>query len=188
MLDKFRIRQMAIRKGLGLTLKELATRAKTSYKTAVSWESKESPRRKDPDILLNICDVFREELVKQFPGFDFQRTEIKKYLENGTGSLGPAGKLLFEQPVSYGQTPERPQIEKSRKTGDLKTEETLHPLPMEGVGMHIGGDIVQDIMKSGTPVQKERLKKAGRLFLRTALAIAEEMDANPEEIAEQNER
>jgi transcriptional regulator with XRE-family HTH domain len=173
-LDKFRIRQMAIRKGLGLTLKELAARAKTSYKTAVSWESKESPRRKDPDILLNICDVFREELVKQFPGYDFKQAEVKNYLENGTGDLGPAGQLLFEQPVAYGQTSEPSQKEKNRN------EDILPSSLNEGVGMNIGGDIVQDIMKSGTPAQKERLKKAGRLFLSTALTIAEEMDANPE--------
>jgi transcriptional regulator with XRE-family HTH domain len=185
MLDKFRIRQMAIRKGLGLTLKELAERAKTSYKTAVSWESKASPRRKDPDILLNICDVFREELVKQFPGFNFQQTEVKKYLENGTGDLGPAGQLLFEQPAAYGQ-PGEPQTGGSADT--LKTESTLHPPLMEGMGMHIGGDIVQDIMESGTPAQKERLKKAGRLFLRTALVIAEEMDTDSEDMAEHNEK
>ena len=48
MFDKFRIRQMAMRKGLGLTLKDLAARANTSYKTAVSWESEVSPKRKDP--------------------------------------------------------------------------------------------------------------------------------------------
>jgi transcriptional regulator with XRE-family HTH domain len=181
MLDKFRIRQMAIRKGLGLTLKELAARAKTSYKTAVSWESKESPRRKDPDILLNICNVFREELVKQFPGFDFQQAEVKKYLENGVGDLGPAGQLLFEQPASYGQTPGTSPAGESQKMDSLKSEEMLPSQLMEGVGMNIGGDIVQDIMKSGTPAQKERLKKAGRLFLSTALAIAAEMDADLED-------
>lgn len=175
MLDKFRIRQMAIRKGLGLTLKELAARARTSYKTAVSWESKESPRRKDPDILLNICDVFREELVKQFPGYDFKQTEVKNYLETGTGDLGPAGQLLFEQPAPYGQTPEEPKIQ---KTGAPKTDETQPPPLMEGVGMQIGGDIVQDIMKKGTQAQKDQLKTAGRVFLRTALEIAEEMDKN----------
>ncbi len=180
MLDRFRIRQMAIRKGLGLTLKELAERAKTSYKTAVSWESKASPRRKDPDILLSVCDVFREELVKQFPGFDFQQEEVKKYLENGTGDLGPAGQLLFEQPAAYGEEPE--------SADTLKTENMPHPPLMEGMGMHIGGDIVQDIMKSGTPAQKERLKKAGRLFLRTALAIAEEIDTNLDETAGHNEK
>ncbi len=180
MLDKFRIRQMAIRKGLGLTLKELAVRARTSYKTAVSWESKGSPKRKDPDILLNICDVFREELVKQFPGFDFQQAEVKNYLEKGTGDLGPAGQLLFEQPVSYSKTPAEPQIDKIQKAGDRKTQEIPHSPFMEGVGMHIGGDIVQDIMTSGTPAQKDQLKKAGRIFLRTALAIVEDMDTNPE--------
>ena len=176
MRDRFRIRQMAIRKGLGLTLKTLAERSKTSYKTAVSWESKESPRRKDPDILLNICDVFREELVKQFPGFDFQRTEVKRYLEEGTGNLGPAGQLLFEQPISYGQTADAPEIK-----NNTRDAETTSPL-MEGMGMHIGGDMVQDILKHGSPEQKDRLKKAGRLFLRATLAIAEEMDTNTEDI------
>lgn len=174
MLDKFRIRQMAIRKGLGLTLKELAARARTSYKTAVSWESKESPRRKDPDILLNICDVFREELVKQFPGYNFQQTEVKRYLETGSGDLGPAGQLLFEQPESYGQAPK----ESDQNTGNNKIEGTPDPQLMEGMGIHIGGDIVQDILKNGTPAQKEKLKKASRVLLSTALDIAEEMDMN----------
>ena len=153
---------MAMRKGLGLTLKELAARAKTSYKTAVAWESEESPRRKDPDILLNICDVFQEELGKKFPDYQFNKAEVKKYLEDGTGDLGPAGQLLYEQPTPYGNKPEAKQTEDGKA--------------LEGMGLYIQGDLVQDILKSGTEQQKEKLKKASRTFLRTALGIAEEMD------------
>lgn len=163
MFDKFRIRQMAMRKGLGLTLKDLAARANTSYKTAVSWESEESPKRKDPEILLSICDVFQEELGKKFPDHQFNKAEVKKYLEEGTGDLGPAGQLLFEQPTPYGNK--------------SKESETQNPQVMESLEMHILGNISQDIMKSGTEAQKDRLKKAGRAFLRTALDIAEEMDS-----------
>ena len=162
MLDKFRIRQMAMRKGLGLTLKDLASRANTSYKTAVSWESEESPKRKDPEILLNICNVFQEELGKKFPDHKFNKVEVKKYLEEGTGDLGPAGQLLFEQPTPYGNKPEENQTQ------------TM----MESLELHILGNLSQDIMKNGTEAQKNRLKKAGRAFLRTALDIAEEMDDN----------
>ena len=164
MFDKFRIRQMAMRKGLGLTLKDLAARANTSYKTAVSWESEESPKRKDPEILLSICDVFQEELGKKFPDHQFNKTEVKKYLEEGTGDLGPAGQLLFEQPTPYGNKQEETKIK--------------NPQVMESLEMHILGNISQDIMKSGTEAQKDRLKKAGRAFLRTALDIAEEMDSS----------
>lgn len=157
---------MAMRKGLGLTLKELAARAKTSYKTAVAWESEESPRRKDPDILLNICDVFQEELGKKFPDYQFNKAEVKKYLEEGTGDLGPAGQLLFEQPTAYGNKP----ADIPRQTEEGKA--------LEGMGLYIQGDIVQDILKSGTEQQKEKLKKASRAFLRTALGIAEDMDSD----------
>ena len=153
---------MAMRKGLGLTLKELAARAKTSYKTAVAWESEESPRRKDPDILLNICDVFQEELGKKFPDYQFNKAEVKKYLEDGTGDLGPAGQLLYEQPTPYGNKAEAKQTEDGKA--------------LEGMGLYIQGDLVQDILKSGTEQQKEKLRKASRTFLRTALGIAEEMD------------
>jgi len=51
---------------------------------------------------------------------------------------------------------------------------------MDGIGMYIQGDIVQDIMQDGTELQKDRLKKAGRVFLRTALDISEEMDTKAE--------
>jgi transcriptional regulator with XRE-family HTH domain len=185
MFDKFRIRQMAMRKGLGLTLKELAVRAKTSYKTAVSWESEESPRRKDPDILLNICDVFQEELGKKFPEYKFKKTEVKKYLEEGRGDLGPAGQLLFEKPLSYGNQPEDSHYSKSDKenSGSVNTSHegrTTNAQLMDGIGMYIQGDIVQDIMQDGTELQKDRLKKAGRVFLRTALDISEEMDTKAE--------
>jgi len=162
MLDKFRIRQMVMRKGLGLTLKDLAARANTSYKTAVSWESEESPKRKDTGILLSICDVFQEELGKKFPDHQFNKAEVKKYLEEGTGDLGPAGQLLFEQPTHYGNK--------------SKESETQNPQVMESLEIQILGNISQDIMQNGTKAQKNRLKKAGRAFLGTALDIAEEMD------------
>ena len=54
----------------------MAARANTSYKTAVSWESEESPKRKDTGILLSICDVFQEELGKKFPDHQFNKAEV----------------------------------------------------------------------------------------------------------------
>jgi len=47
---------------------------------------------------------------------------------------------------------------------------------MESLEIQILGNISQDIMQNGTEAQKDRLKNAGRAFLRTALDIAEEMD------------
>ena len=47
---------------------------------------------------------------------------------------------------------------------------------MESLEIQILGNISQDIMQNGTKAQKNRLKKAGRAFLGTALDIAEEMD------------
>jgi hypothetical protein len=89
--------------------------------------------------------VFQEELDKKFPEHQFNKAEVKKYLEECAGDLIPAGQLLFEQSTLYGI--------KSKKSG------TQNPKVMQILEMHILQSISQDIMKNGTEAQTERQAK-----------------------------
>jgi hypothetical protein len=62
----------------------------------------ESPKLKDIEILLSICNVFQEELDKKSPEHQFKKADVKKYLKESTGDLIPAGQLVFEQSTLFG--------------------------------------------------------------------------------------
>jgi hypothetical protein len=67
--------------------------------------------------------VFQEELDKKFTKHQFNKAEVNKYLEEGTGDLILAGQLLFEQSTLYGI--------KSKKSG------TQNPQVMQSLEMYI---------------------------------------------------
>jgi hypothetical protein len=92
---------------------DMAARANMWYKKAVSWESEESSKLKDRQILLSIFDVFQKELDKKFTEHQFNKAEVKKYLEEATGDLITARQLLFKQSTLYGTKSKKKQNSKS---------------------------------------------------------------------------
>ncbi len=98
MLKTFQLRMRALRRGVGLSLQQLAERSGTSYQTLQAWETQKGHRRKDPKIKAAVVKVLTDDINEQFPENDakINADTLEIWLDKGLGEVPLSREELDE--------------------------------------------------------------------------------------------
>ena len=101
MLKTFQLRMRALRRGVGLSLQQLAERSGTSYQTLQAWETQKGHRRKDPKIKAAVVKALADDVNEQSPEKDTRINvdTLEIWLDKGVGEI-PLSREDLEEYIS----------------------------------------------------------------------------------------
>lgn len=101
MLKTFQLRMRALRRGVGLSLQQLAERSGTSYQTLQAWETQKGHRRKDPKIKAAVVKALADDINEKFPEKDrkINPDTLEIWLDKGVGEV-PLSREELEEYIS----------------------------------------------------------------------------------------
>ncbi|MCH8207619.1 MAG: helix-turn-helix transcriptional regulator [Nitrospinae bacterium] len=114
MLKTFQLRMRALRRGVGLSLQQVAERSGTSYQTLQAWETQKGHRRKDPKIKAAVVKALADDINEKFPEKDrkINPDTLEIWLDKGVGEIPLSREDLEEYTsASKGGEQKLPQMD-----------------------------------------------------------------------------
>lgn len=108
MLKTFQLRMRALRRGVGLSLQQLAQRSGTSYQTLQAWETQKGHRRKDPKIKAAVVKALADDVNEKFPEMErkINPDTLEIWLDKGVGEV-PLSREDLEEHISASKAGEK---------------------------------------------------------------------------------